>query len=93
MNTSNMAPQPPETSTTAISVAFGNLTLNWSISDFSVGGDVSDDDVENDEFTEKTDDEDGVNRKRDVLQIANRKWFVGNIAFDFSFGLVNVDDP
>ena len=37
INTSNIAPQPPETSTTAISVAFGNLTLNCSMRTCSVG--------------------------------------------------------
>ena len=33
-----MAPQPPEVSTTAISVALGNLTLNCSMMPCSVGG-------------------------------------------------------
>ena len=33
-----MAPQPPEVSTTAISVALGNLTLNCSMMACSVGG-------------------------------------------------------
>ena len=75
-----MAPQPPEVSTTAISVALGNLTLNCSMMACSVGGAEIIREIEI--FLPKIDevclvqvaggDADKLN-KREFLQIAERK--------------------